>query len=367
MKLEAGQIEAISVAELDVPIYKITDLRITNEQSSDAADHVFQKVFLFQFDYYLFHQLHEVAGQFEVLKRSMPDVKIMFVQQQVDHHFGFSETVNNVKFFDVISNIGYGIMDPDTAGLNTHKYFEGLVDLYKVDAISEGVYNLKEGNYNFSEVYFFFEGAIPLFSERPNGILSHNTDLLQKHGHTPYWQNTDYMQIYLDKGHRYYSWHTPAMELYRDRVNSRIELNNDYPKKIYISRKDVKARYESLVAGQPDPTFFKSRLYDESVFLEPYFEEKGYTIVTFQGMPLLEQLTYIKNANKIAGLVGSSFCNIVACQPKAVTYEIHIWPDYYIDYTYLAKIAGATNVRVQLQNCNNDPGEMRRRLDESGV
>lgn len=362
MQIASDAIEALNLDGLEVPVYKITNLRIINATESEDKKVVEEKVFLFQFDFYFFHQLHEIVGQFEVLKALIPDIRAVFVQQNVN--------CKNEEFFRAVSDISYGDTGPKAVGKETHKYFEGLVDLYKKDAISTEVHNLRLGNYLFKEAYVFFEGGLPLYSERPHGELSHKNDLLRAHGHTPYWQEPDYMKSYLDKNHRYYSWHLPAMRAYKSRVDSWISENNDLPKKIYISRRDVKARYEHLVSTQESAEskrFFKSRLFDESEFLEPYFESKGYTVITFQGMPLHDQLTHIKNATHIAGLVGSGFCNMVACRPGAKVYEIHVWPDYWIDYAYLSDMAGAENIKVILKDCNNDPVEMTRKLEESGV
>lgn len=370
MQIKADSIEALTFNGLDVPVYKMNNFRVFNQNGPEDEVVIEEKVFLFQFDFYFFHQMHEVVGQFEVLKSLIPDIKAVFVQQNTDHVFNFTHMCNNVEFFKAVSNVAYGSMGPDTMGKDTHKYFEGLVDLYSKDAVNEGVYNLRLGKYLFKEAYVFFDGALPLYSERPHASLSHGYDILKAHGHSPYWQEPDYMTVYLDKSHRYYSWHLPAMRDYKKRIDSWVFENPELPKKIYISRRDVKARYEHLVATQEaaeSKRFFKSRLFDESEFLEPYFESKGYTVLTFQGMSLHDQLTYIKSATHIAGLVGSAFCNMVACQPNAKVYELHVWPDYWIDYAYLSDIAEAQNIKVFLKDCNNDPIEMTRKLEESGV
>ena len=371
MKVTADRIESVVFPEfLEVPVYKITNLRISNDLQSRTTVVFKSKVFLFQFDFFLFHQVHEIAGQFEVLKSVLPDIRSVFVQQNVSHHYGFSKVFDNDLFFNTVKDIGYAKRTPETMGQNTHKYFEGLVEMYKKDAVTDSVYNLNAGNYEFQEVYFMFEGGIPLFSNRPNGILQHDTDLLRDHQIVPYWQEPDYMTVYLDKSHRYYSWHMPAMRGYKHRIDSMVSYDGAFPKKIYISRKDVKARYERLIQEIPDEgsvRFFKSRTFDEADFLEPYFISKGYTPIVFQGMPLLEQFKYVKSATHIAGLAGSAFVNFVACSPGTNVYEIHVDANYVIDYTYLCEIAGAKNHRVLLQDCNSDHAEMRSRLDQAGV
>jgi hypothetical protein len=353
MEIKADSVDSLPAEGLGIPLLRVNNLKIKNEGSESI--YVDDKVFLFQFDFYFFHQIHEIVGQFEVLKRLVPDLKIVFVQQNVQT----PSQHGNEDFFTALSDIGYGNIDEITKGADTHKYFSGLVGLYKDQALNENVYNLKVGQYFFKEAYLFFDAGIPLFK-----------DLFKTHNHSPYWEAEDYMKVYLDKTHSYYSWHLEGMAGYRDLINKNINFDDSLPKKIYLSRKDIKARYKKLlstVVDEPSLKFFKSRTFDEGDFLEPYFEEKGYTCLTFQGMPLIKQLTYIKNATHIAGVIGSGFTNLIACRSGANIYEIHVNSDYGMDYSYLCNLSESTFHRVLLQECNEDHKEMKKRLDDAGV
>ena len=352
MEIKADSVDSLPSAGLGLPLLRINNLKIKNE--GGELTYVEDKVFLFQFDFYFFHQIHEIAGQFEVLKRLVPNLKIVFVQQNVETHSQYGE-----DFFTALRDVGYGNIDEITKGADTHKYFSGLVGLYKDQALNENVYNLKVGQYFFKEAYLFFDAGIPLFK-----------DLFKTHNHSPYWEAEDYMKVYLDKTHSYYRWHLEGMAGYRDRITKHIELNETLPKKIYLSRKDIKARYEKLLSNtvdEPSLKFFKSRQFDEEDFLEPYFEENGYTCLTFQGMPLVKQLTYIKNATHIAGVIGSGFTNLIACSSGANIYEIHVNSDYGMNYSYLCDLSESNFHRVLLQDCNEDHKEMKKRLDDAGV
>lgn len=90
---------------------------------------------------------------------------------------------------------------------------------------------------------------------------------------------------------------------------SRASVPADPPRRIFLSRANL------MVNGRPAPGI------PGQGRLEHLFKSQGYTIVHPEKKPLLEQISLIRGASHIAGIIGSAFHLLIFAQPgKHVTY-----------------------------------------------
>ncbi len=83
--------------------------------------------------------------------------------------------------------------------------------------------------------------------------------------------------------------------------------HGDYPKKIYVTRRDTKIR----------------RLLNESE-LESRLEAHGYTIVSLTGKTFAEQVNLFAHAKKIIGGHGAGLTNLAFCEPGTAVLEVQM-------------------------------------------
>jgi dTDP-glucose pyrophosphorylase len=278
------------------------------------------------------HFLHETICQYEVLKSKVSDLNIYFMD--------FYEIFNKVnKGFDGTS-VSYC---KDLA-----KYYLSeleIVDLF-VDLNYE--YNMSGSNLLFEEVYFItdYNDLIP-------------PSAWQEHGLKMRWDQTAYRSWSEDHWIGKYgrdSWIKDGVSLLRSRVLENLTPDDSYPKLLYISRRDAHARYSDIIANKAsmdDGTIREAyeREYDETN-LEAYFSGMGYEIVSLEGLPYITQIKYFYNADKIAGLVGSGFSNIIFSKETLELIELQVKHNFEFSYRYLVNFLdiGQKFTYVELRN-----------------
>jgi len=115
------------------------------------------------------------------------------------------------------------------------------------------------------------------------------------------------------------------------------DVNIETPKKIFLSRKDANERYKEKGLG---PSFDRYCSDEINEVIEEFFISKGYHSIILEGMGYLEQLNYFKNATHIAGVIGSSFCQTLVCNPSAIVSQIMVNKRYDFTYQFISEMAG---------------------------
>ena len=87
-------------------------------------------------------------------------------------------------------------------------------------------------------------------------------------------------------------------------------INNDLPKKIYISRKD--SVYESLQIR---------KIINENEVVE-FLEKNGFVSVILSELSFENQIELFMNANFVTGLHGAGYANIIFCSPNTKILEL---------------------------------------------
>lgn len=97
----------------------------------------------------------------------------------------------------------------------------------------------------------------------------------------------------------------------RDKLQAAAEKQPQNPaqfsKRVYLSRKDATAR---------------KMLNEDEVFA--LFEAKGFKRYILSDMPVIDQIKLFKNAEIIAGPLGSSLTNVIFCNPKVRIFDIFL-------------------------------------------
>ena len=86
--------------------------------------------------------------------------------------------------------------------------------------------------------------------------------------------------------------------------------DQSFPKKIYIDRGDAKSNHSQ----------FRKILNEEEIIQKLKFE--GYKIIRLANLSFLDQVKTFFNANRIIGLHGAGFANLIFCKPKTDVLEI---------------------------------------------
>ena len=82
----------------------------------------------------------------------------------------------------------------------------------------------------------------------------------------------------------------------------------DYPKKIYINRKDGTTKKWRYIINESD--------------VESNLEKKGFKSLTLENYSFLDQVNIFYNAKEVVGLHGAGFANIVFCKPNTKILEL---------------------------------------------
>lgn len=97
-----------------------------------------------------------------------------------------------------------------------------------------------------------------------------------------------------------------------------------YPKKIYVSRKNV-----SKYLKNKNLKNHISRYNEEHIenAIEDFFIQKEYSIIDFSGMEMEEQIKYMYNATHVAGIMGAGTWNGIFCDNgvKYFCIKTHMW------------------------------------------
>ncbi len=85
-------------------------------------------------------------------------------------------------------------------------------------------------------------------------------------------------------------------------------LKKNYPKKIYINRKDATVKLLRYIINENE--------------VEENLKKKGFTSLTLSDYSFTEQINLFNNAENVVGLHGAGFANIIFCRPNTKILEL---------------------------------------------
>ena len=332
-ELEAIEVDEFKVEELgiDNSILRLTNLfRLFDVEKPTKI--LKGKTFVAPLSRKYWHFLHESLAQYEVLKKRIPDLKIYFVD-----------------FHGLAARDGFE--DSSTA------FCKGLAEFYldpnefsNIFKDLDVQYRIPASNLLFEEAYFIsdYEHLVPPTAWEHTGF-------------TPPWyrEDIDWVGDHWVGPDGRDAWIKEGVQLLRERLITSVRESEDYPEKMYVSRRDATERYRNLIKdGETSDTKSineaRERNYDETN-LENYFIAKGYEPVCLEGMPYREQMNYFHNAKKIAGLVGSGFCNLIFSRPDVELIELHVSATFEFSYSYLIRFLGLGQIYTKIDLRYEDP------------
>lgn len=320
MLFGAKSIEEIKLDSHNFSILKINNFVIKQQYGSfEKFTYIEGKNFIIQYDQYIWHYIQEMVGQYELVKHIIPDIKPLFLDPNIYSH---RTTYNDFKKIN----------------LNHLKYLDDIHDVYAID---DNVYQYNQ-NILIEELYIILD----LKGYFPDELFIH-------HGVIPYWS------VNKEHEHRHFKpsgfWQLDGLKFTRKTFTEYIKKSDQYPKKIYISRKDSAKRHKEI--KDKDSFWYNVRTFENEQYIEDYFSKMGYVSFQFEGMSYLEQLSILYNATHIAGTIGSAFINTFICQENTKLIEIHVKKYYDFNYEYIANMFKINRKEINLKYLDDIKGE----------
>lgn len=348
----AGKIDVIDATDSLGKIFKLSNVSY-NINPEQKTIHFPGKTFIAYSELWIWHYLYDNIAQFEYLKTQIPDVKMrMFCPTSFS-----GGTIEN--FLEEAKRMNFHTLSETELDKQPHKYLE---DTFKIFVDQEDIFDIYTYNMTFDEVYFvidqqrLFSTVLQNYNERFWFGVSHAYWLkndFEKNSHTT-------RDLFMDSW-----WREIGILAMRERLIAELnKINIETPKKIFLSRKDANKRYKETL--NPAVVPIHDRLIKEEIddLIENYFIDKGYKPIILEGMGYLEQLKYFQNATSIAGIIGSSLCQTLVCDPKCCVSEILINKRYEFSYKFISENVGYKLARLDLRRINEEPEKIVNQLDK---
>jgi hypothetical protein len=323
---KAESVEVIDTSESFGKIFKLSNVSYTDKSHKETI-HVPGKTFIGLADAYIWHFLYDSIAQLCYLKTKINDLNAFFISP--------AAMINGTKneFLEQNKYMSFHIKSDTIRKIQPHKYFE---DLFEIFVTQENMYNLESCNFTFEEVYFVYDNV---------RYFNRIQDLLSTGRHWfgvpyAYWINSSWeSRAHITRAIFPETWWRSIgiLEMRNIFLKKLKDVNIETPKKIFLSRKDANERYKEKGLG---PSFDRYCSDEINEVIEEFFISKGYHSIILEGMGYLEQLNYFKNATHIAGVIGSSFCQTLVCNPSAIVSQIMVNKRYDFTYQFISEMAG---------------------------
>lgn len=351
--------EALSVPESYGKIFKLTNVSYTPKNFIHEV-HIPGKTYIAEAEHFIHHYLYDNLAQYLYLKKHIPDLKYYtFLPKEYDEDLQrFPGPRTSKEFLDQVKITNFhGGINKNLGDKYPHKYHEDIFDLF---VTQEELYSYVYTKVTFDEVYFVYDRK----------RYWHNNSKLLNLGmqdfgvHYVYWYPEDKWEINSDNWRKifYERWwqELGQMELRKLVLDKIKDYPTDTPKKIFISRSDALKRY----SVKADSLLLRYHTPEINDVFEEKFKESGYTILELEGMGYLEQVNYFKNADHVAGIMGSGFCQTLFCDPTATILQIAINPKFTFDYGFAADPIGVKIKRLNLTSLMNNHSNIQIRKDK---
>ena len=348
----AEKIDVIDATDSIGKIFKLSNVSYKTGVESETI-HFPGKTFIAFSELWIWHYLYDNLAQFEYLKTQIPDLKMrMFCPTSFS-----GGTIDS--FLEECKRMNFHVLSDTELDVQPHKY---LVDTFKIFVDQEDIFDIYSKNMTFDEVYFVIDQQ-RLF----NTVLAEYNERFWFGVRHAYWIKDDYegvahrtRDLFMDSW-----WREIGILSMREKLLKELnKINTQTPKKIFLSRKDANERYAKTL--NPAVVAIHDRVIKKETddLIEDYFIQKGYTPVLLEGMGYLEQLKYFQNADSIAGLIGSSFCQTLVCDPKCCVSEILINKRYDFTYRFISDNVGYKLARLDLRKIVDEPDKIIEQLEK---
>lgn len=320
-------VEIIDVPESFGKIFKLTNVKMTCVKKDAKTIHIKGKKFLGEALYYIWHYMYDNLVQYLYLKKHIKDLDYWtFIPHEL--HDGTRE-----EFFNQIKRVSFHNVKTEDLDPYPHKYHEDIFDIF---VNQDYFYTTNNYNLVFDEVYFCFDYQ-RLFTYDKKMITSGKQFF---HVNYAYWY-PDNWEERANKQRAIFNetwWRDIGMlEMKKIFMEKLKDYPTDTPKKIFISRKDSLARHSMLA----DKTAARLHPIALEELVEDCFVNAGYTPLTLEGMGYLEQLNLFRNADRIAGVVGSGFCQTFISNTDSIISPIYVNNNYDFSYDFIVRNTGA--------------------------
>lgn len=265
----------------EIPSVHIKNLKFSNQPEEDY-EYISGKVFLVPAANDFYHALTDTMAHYESLKTVYPDLKIIFC--------------SNDNMYTIDRYIGIN-----------RKYMLEILKIYNIEY--KDILDIKNKNYIFEEVIHlphrsqWNQDRIVPFEIQQN---------LKNFTHDETWSYRKFMINSLKQ--KFYN-----------------QIIDKEPKKIYASRMPYKTNpidYSKLSDEDQRYWNFRSqeinRQYKDEEKLIDYFLNKGYEVLNFGNMSLIDQISECYYSTELAGINGSNIFNFIWAKPETRTHIIYV-------------------------------------------
>jgi hypothetical protein len=352
------KVEAISVPESYGKIFKLTNVSYRPKNFIHEV-HIPGKTYIAEAEFFIWHYMFDNLAQYLYLKKHIPDINYYaFLPKEYDDDLNDAPGPRTSKdFLDQVKITKFhGGIDKDLGDKYPHKYHEDIFDLF---VTQKELYSYKYTKITFDEVYFVYDRQrywLNNFKVLSAGSQDFGINYAYWHPEMSWESNAyEWRKIFNERW-----WcQIGQMELRKVVLDKIKDYPTDTPKKIFISRSDALKRY----SVKSDKLLLRYHTPEINNLFEEKFKEAGYTILELEGMGYLEQANYFKNADHVAGLVGSGFCQTLYCSPTATVLQIDINPKYEFDYRVITDPIGIKMQKLDLTVMMNNHSNIEKKKD----
>lgn len=351
-KMEIESFEVIEVDESNLNIIKLNNVMLFSPPDNiDVKDPISikGKTFLSLFHYHYHHFVIDTVAQYEYIKKYVPDLNIEFMIRESSHDWSNGMPLGNNPdlFKKYLKNKHFSTTrDVVDVGVEQHKYFEGIFDMYNIGS-DKLVYSEYNDQIIFEEVYFLVDDFefFSIDALKEVGLTEKQIPWLSDE-----WIRSSGSTLFESWGKM--QWEKAGVAAASLFIKPMLVKDNASPKKIYISRKLANKRYleekKRMDSGYVDLNI-ESRVFNEEDTIESFFIKNGYTPVILEGMSFLDQMNLFYNATHVAGLSGSGFINMIACQTSAKILEIRALKSFHYWYNDYGVALGLNHTTIDLR------------------
>lgn len=371
-KISIGSYEIIKVKETKLNIIKLKDVTLFhNPDYNHRKDQVIikGKTFLSLFHYHYHHFLIDTVAQYEFIKKYVPGLNIEFMARDAAYMWRKKEDLSDYDpelFIEYLKTKHFGnSIEVINTGVEQHKYFEGIFNMYNKNG-NKLIYSDITDDMFFEEVYFLVDDFefFQIESLEEVGLTGKEIPWL-----SPEWKRTSGAKLF--ESWEKILWEHDGIRCASKVIKPLLKKDPKSPKKIYISRQLANKRYiqekAKLNFWAADKNL-KSRVFEEEDQLEEFFIKNGYTSVTLEGMPFLDQMQLFYNATHVASLSGSGLVNMIGCDSETKIFEIRAIRHFGYNYHDYARALGLDTKLIDLpdaakRNCTIEE-EMAKYINE---
>lgn len=294
-----------SLIQIDNHYFAVFDkLEIISKSSANKNKEILSgKVLPIFFSNKYFHMLLDNVSLAEYSKSIIDNLKIqIFVVQYPIHEELSTGDVNSSpeSFLSFLDNKRFDNRQFIYDDTNNFEYFKDI----------SLIYNNKS---------FFYGQTMNVEIEKCFTFIGDDLDLLELYNSDP----EVYLHYYFGDGSRDYSkaytdkrWVIKGIHELKNKLKHQYKIEAK-GKKTYISRIQASKLFKD---NQDEENFH--RIFENELIVEGMFKNNGFDIVSFEGMPFIDQYEIINESSEIAGYNGTNLLNTILSQNPIKVIEV---------------------------------------------